>query len=72
MYPGVGRMLAGIGLAAVAGLLSFAGQSAAGPGETYIVWTGGMLVGGLWAVSGFIRWMRYETAVRRAGRSLYR
>ena len=72
MYPGVGRMLAGIGLAAVAGLLSLAGQSAAGPGETYIVWTGGMLVGGLWAVSGFIRWMRYEAAVRRAGRSLYR
>ena len=72
MNPGVGRMLAGIALAAVAGLLSLAGQSAAGPGETYVVWTGGMLVGGLWAASGFVRWMRYEAAVRRMGRPVRR
>ena len=71
MKPGLGRMFLGLGLATIAGLISLATYSSAGPGETYVVWSGAMAVGGFWAVLGLFRWMRYETAVRR-GRSSYR
>jgi len=72
MKPGLGRMLAGLALAAVAGLISLATYSAAGPGDSYVVWTGGMAIGGFWAVGGMYRWIRYEAAVRRLGGSPYR
>lgn len=71
MKPGLGRMLLGLGLSAVAGVISLASYSAAGPGDSYVMWSGGMAIGGFWAVLGFYQWMRYEVAVRHH-RSSYR
>jgi tellurite resistance protein len=57
--PGLLRFVSGLILAGVAGFLSWLSLDAADSAGGYVVWTGGIVVGGSWALLGGFRFVSH-------------
>ena len=68
MYPGLGRLLLGLLVAAVGGGVTLASYAAASGGGTYVVWWGLIAFGGFMALQGVVEMVRFSSWQRESGR----
>ena len=66
MYPGLGRLLLGLLLAAVGGGITLASYASASDGGTYVVWWGLIAFGGWMALGGVVEMARFQSWNRQS------